>query len=201
MKKLLFAALPVVVIASMLLKTGEPLPIGATLPKADVKMKDISGNMVSFKDAQKKNGLMVMFTCNTCPVVKKYQARTLEVCKYAIGNDIGVMLLNSNEATREDGDSYDDMKTYGKDQGYYFNYVLDQNSVMADAFGASRTPEIFLFDKNGKLVYHGGIDDNSGDPAAVTHKHAVTAIQELAQGKDISIKTSRSVGCSIKRRG
>jgi peroxiredoxin len=201
MKKILFAALPVAVIAIMALRpVGDPLPIGSPIPSPEVKMKDISGAEVSFKDAQKKNGLMVMFSCNTCPVVKKYQSRTLEVCKYALGNNIGVVLLNSNEATRSDGDSYDDMKTYAKEQGYNFNYVLDKNSNMADAFGANRTPEIFLFDKNAKLVYHGAIDDNSAGPDQVTRKHAIVAIDELVAGKEITQKETRSVGCTIKRR-
>src|SRR5258705_10433568 len=138
MKKILFTAFPIAAIAVLALQPGRsPLPIGAPIPNPEVKMKDISGTEVSFKDAQKKNGLLVMFSCNTCPVVKKYQSRTIEVCKYAIGNEIGVVLLNSNEATRGDGDSYDDMKEYAKEQGYYFNYVVDNNSTMADAFGAN----------------------------------------------------------------
>lgn len=202
MKKILYAAFPIAAIAMLTLQqVSDPLPIGADIPRQDVKMKDISGNMVSFKDAIKKNGLMVMFSCNTCPVVKKYQSRTLEVCKYAIGNDIGVILLNSNEATRSSGDSYEDSKDYAKEQGYYFNYVMDDNSSMADAFGATRTPEVFLFNKDGKLVYHGAIDDNSGSPDEVTRKHAVIAIEELAAGKEISQKETRSVGCTIKRKG
>ena len=201
MKKILFAALPIAAIAMIALKpVSDPLPIGASLPKAEVKMKDISGKEVSFKDAQKKNGLLVMFSCNTCPIVKRYQARTLEVAKNAIANDIGVILLNSNEATRGDGDSYDDMKSYANDQHYSFNYVLDINSQMADAFGANRTPEVFLFNKEGKLVYHGAIDDNANSEDAVTRKHAMLAIQELAGGKDITTKETKSVGCTIKRR-
>lgn len=200
MKKILFAAFPVLAVAAFTFKpVSDPLPIGASIPKEEVKMKDISGSQVSFKDAMKTNGLMVMFSCNTCPVVKKYQSRTLEVCKQALGNDIGVILLNSNEATRSSGDSYDDSKEYAKEQGYYFNYVMDDNSTMADAFGATRTPEIFLFNKEGKLVYHGAIDDNSNSPDEVTRKHAVIAIQELAGGKDITQKETRSVGCTIKR--
>ena len=163
-------------------------------------MKDITGTEVSFKDAQKKNGLLVMFSCNTCPVVKGYQSRTLEVCKYASDNGIGIILLNSNEATRDDGDSYNDMKEYAKNQRYNFNYVVDKNSEMADAFGANRTPEVYLFNKDGKLVYHGAIDDNPNSPDEVTRKHAIIAIDEMITGKDVSMKETRSVGCSIKRR-
>ena len=201
MKKLLFTALPITAFTFLFLfPYSDPLPIGSTIPKPEVKMKDISGADVSFKDAQKKNGLFVMFSCNTCPVVKKYQSRTMETCKYALGNEIGVVLLNSNEATRGNGDSYQDMIIYAKEQGYNFKYVVDENSAMADAFGANRTPECFLFNKSGKLVYHGAIDDNSEGPDQVTRKHAIIAIDELLADKDISQKETRSVGCTIKRR-
>ena len=142
MKKLLFATLPVAAIAVMALSPiSDPLPIGAPIPNPNVKMKDISGKEVSFKDAQRKNGLLVMFSCNTCPVVKRYQSRSNEVCKYAMDNEIGVILLNSNEAYRSNGDSYDDSKNYGKKNDYSWYYVMDNNSAMADAFGANRTPE------------------------------------------------------------
>lgn len=200
MKKIFFSILPVAAIAFFSMQAiNDPLPIGSTLPNPDSKMKDISGKEVSFKDAMKKNGLLVMFSCNTCPVVGKYQSRTLETAKFATDNGIGVILLNSNEATRSDGESFDDMKEYGKDQGYPFSYVVDKNSAMADAFGATRTPEVFLFDKSGKLVYHGAIDDNANDPGEVTRKHAKIAIEEIVAGKNVSTTKTRFVGCTIKR--
>ncbi|MCG2617525.1 thioredoxin family protein [Terrimonas sp. NA20] len=200
MKKILMAALPVAAIAFMAFKSiSDPLTIGSTLPSAETKMKDITGKEVSFKDAMKKNGLLVMFSCNTCPVVKKYQSRTLDAAKLAAGKNIGVILLNPNEATRTAGDSYEDMQSYAKEQGYDFNYVVDNNSAMADAFGATRTPEVFLFDKNNKLVYHGAIDDNPNAADQVGRKHLDIAINELVTGKSIETPTTKSVGCTIKR--
>ena len=200
MKKVFFAILPVAAIAILALKPiGDPLPIGSPIPKTDVKMKNIDGKEVSFKDAMKKNGLLVMFSCNTCPVVVRYQSRSNEVCKYAIDKEIGVILLNPNEAYRDNGDSYDDMKNYGKKNGYSWFYVVDKNSAMADAFGANRTPECFLFDKDGKLVYHGAIDDNSNSQDGVTRKHLMVAIDEMKAGKEVAVKETKSVGCTIKR--
>jgi hypothetical protein len=200
MKKLLLFALPVVALLILASKPPEDaLPIGSTLPKPEVKMKDITGKEVSFKDATKKNGLLVMFSCNTCPVVKKYQSRTNEVCKYALSKEIGVVLLNPNEAARDRGDSYGDMQSYGKTNNYTWHYVVDENSVMADAFGATRTPEVFLFNKDGKLVYHGAIDDNQNGGDEVTRKHLAIAIDEMTGGKDVSTKNTKSVGCTIKR--
>src|SRR5215470_6293528 len=195
-----FFPLPIAIASVIVLKNSvEPLPIGSPLPNAEKKMKDITGKEISFKDAMNKNGLLVMFSCNTCPVVHSYQSRTIEVCKYAQDKQIGVILRNSNEAYRNDGDSYNDMKDYAKDQSYNWPYVVDNNSTMADAFGATRTPECFLFNASGKLVYHGAIDNNPNGPNEVTRKHLVVAMDEMLAGKDVSMKTTRSVGCSIKR--
>lgn len=175
------------------------LPIGADMPMAEVKMKDVSGRSVSLKDAMKANGLLVMFSCNTCPYVLKNQERTVASGQYADNKKIGVVIVNSNEALRSDDDSYDAMRAYAKEQGYKWFYTVDEKSALANAFGANRTPECFLFDKNGKLVYHGAIDDNPSDAGSVSRKHLQVAMDELAAGKDISVKTSRSVGCTIKR--
>lgn len=199
MKKMLFAALPVMAIAAALSLPIEPLPLGSPVPQADLKMKDVSGKDISLKDVQTGKGLLVMFSCNTCPYVIKNQSRTIEVSKHAIANDIGVAILNPNEAYRGNEDSYEAMKEYAADQKYDWYYLVDQNHVMADAFGANRTPECFLFDKDGKLVYHGAIDDNPNDASSVNRKHLVEAINELKSGKEIAVKESRSVGCTIKR--
>ncbi|ANE53252.1 thioredoxin family protein [Flavisolibacter tropicus] len=199
MKKLLFSLLAVSALGITAFTTLIELPIGADLPKADVKMKDISGKEISLKEAIKKNGLLVMFSCNTCPYVIKNQQRTVEISNYALKNDIGVILINSNEGQRNDDDSFKAMQNYAKEQGYKWFYTIDKNSELADAFGANRTPETFLFNKEGKLVYHGAIDDNPSDGNAVTRKHLKEAIDEALSGKNISVQTSRSVGCTIKR--
>ena len=177
----------------------DPLPIGASMPKADLKMKDISGKEVSLKDAKKKNGLLVMFSCNTCPWVIKNQSRTNEIASYALSNEIGVILLNSNEGQRDDADSYEQMKHYAKNQGYNWYYTVDEKSVLANEFGANRTPECFLFNKDSKLVYHGAIDDNPANAGEVSRKHLKAAVDELVSGKEISVKESRSMGCAIQR--
>ena len=91
------------------------------------------------------------------------------------------------------------MKDYAKGQQYIWTYAVDENNVLADAFGATRTPECFLFDKDLKLVYHGAIDNNPADEENVTRKHLQTAIDELAAGKVISVTKTKSVGCGIKR--
>ena len=179
-------------------QSPDALKIGSSIPMADVKMKSVSGKEVSIKDEMKKNGVLVMFSCNTCPYVVRYQGRTLETIKEAAKRNIGMVIVNSNEEYRTDADSYDAMKAYAKKQGYTAPYVVDPKSALADAFGATRTPECYLFDAAGKLIYHGAIDDNQ-NAAQVGRKHLFTAIGETLSGKEIAMKETRSIGCTIKR--
>ncbi len=200
MKKILFGLLAVTLVTTLAFTVGDPLQIGSAMPKADVKMQDISGKDVSMSDAKKANGVLVMFSCNTCPYVVKNQERTTAISEFALKNNIGVIILNSNEAYRGNEDSYAAMQEYAKEQGYKWNYVVDKNNEVADAFGANRTPECFLFDKNLKLAYHGAIDDSPSDVTAVQRIHLQEAIKEMVGGKEVSVKESRSVGCTIKRK-
>jgi thioredoxin-related protein len=200
MKRIFFVAIAIAAISFAFTKFSDPLPIGAGIPKADLKLKDISGKEVTLKDAKKKNGLLVMFSCNTCPWVIKNQSRTKEIAGYALSKEIGVILLNSNEGQRDDADSFSEMKQYAADQGYRWYYAVDADNVLADEFGANRTPEVFLFNAEGKHVYHGAIDDNPGDAGSVNRKHLQMAIDEILAGKDVSLKESRSMGCQIKRK-
>lgn len=177
----------------------DPLPIGSKLPKADVSMTDISGKTVTLQSAMQENGLLVMFSCNTCPVVVNNESRTVGISKFALENKVGVILVNPNEAIRDKGESLDDMKAYAKKVGYSWYYSLDKDHVLADAFGATKTPECFLFNKEGVLVYTGAIDDNPNDAESVNRIHLQEAIKELVNGKDVSVTKSRSIGCSIKR--
>ncbi len=151
-------------------------------------------------DAKRKNGLLVMFTCNTCPYVIKNQQRTKEICKYALQNNVGVILINANEDLRAGEESLSAMQQYAKDQKFNWYYVVDKNNAAADAFGAKRTPENFLFDKDMKLVYHGAIDDNPTDATNVKRQHLRQAINEMLIDKEVTMKETRSVGCAIKRK-
>jgi thioredoxin-related protein len=200
MKRILAGLVGVALFTTLAFTAGDPLPIGSNMPKSDLKMQDISGKEVAMEDAKKENGVLVMFSCNTCPYVIKNQERTIMIGEYAAKHSVGVIILNSNEALRGDEDSYSSMKAYAKEQGYKWNYVVDKNHQVADAFGANRTPECFLFDKNLKLAYHGAIDDSPSDVTAITRNHLEVAITEMVAGKEVTVKESRSVGCTIKRK-
>lgn len=199
MKKLVTGTIFLAALAVMSFSSGDPLAIGSTMPKADLKMLGVKGDLTSMKDVKKENGVLVIFSCNTCPYVIKNQGRNNAISEYATKNNIGVIILNSNEAYRGNEDSFEAMKAYASDQQYKWNYVIDKNHEVADAFGAKRTPECFLFDKNLSLVYHGAIDDNPSDAGNIKRHHLQEAISEMVAGKDVSVKESRSVGCGIKR--
>jgi peroxiredoxin len=182
------------------LKSNLLLPIGADMPMQDHKMLDVSGKEISLKDAVKGNGVLVMFSCNTCPYVIKNEERISNLSDLTTKLDFGMIVLNSNEAYRKDEDSYQSMQDFAKEKKLNCAYVVDKDYQVADAFGANRTPECFLFDKNMKLVYHGAIDDNANDASAVTRNHLIEAMTEISQGKTVSIPETKSVGCSIKRK-
>ncbi len=177
----------------------ESIAIGADLPGATDKMRSVDGKEVTLKGATTKNGLIVMFSCNTCPYVVKSQERTKEVMKFAKEKGVGMVVINSNDAYREKDDSYDAMKKYAKEQGYTAPYVVDEKSKIADAFGATRTPEVFLFDKAGKLVYKGAMEDNPATPSESKEMYLQDAVIKMMAGQPATPSTTKSIGCSIKR--
>jgi hypothetical protein len=184
----------------------ETLAIGAKAPKSDLKMKDISGTEVSLNDVKKENGILVVFSCNTCPfVVGSDDSQGWEVSYAALRkqceiNKVGMILVNSNEAKREKGDNLEDMKKRANENGFGFvNYVLDENSQLADAFGARTTPHVFLFDKEMKLAYRGAIDETSANPKDAKELYLENALNNLSAGTKIDPNDTRPMGCSIKR--
>lgn len=180
------------------------LEIGAKAPKTDLKMKDVSGKEHALNDLKKENGLLVIFSCNTCPFViggmgEGWEGRYNKVYDIAEANNIGMVLVNPNEAKREKGDSFDDMVARAKEKSYKSPYVIDNNHVLADAFGARTTPHVFLFDKNMTLVYVGAIDDNVKSTEDVKEFYLKDAIENLAKGQKIDPNATKNIGCSVKR--
>jgi hypothetical protein len=178
----------------------EPLKIGSIIPKANVKVQNCGGAVVALKQAGRENGLLVIFSANTCRTVVESHLRIMDVGNYSLDNKVGVIILNSNEANRDGSDSRRVMKTYAETLGYNWLYALDKNSEIADAFGAVRTPECFLFNKTGRLVYRGAIDDSPHDENQVKRDHVKEAIQEMVQNKPVSVKETETTGCPIKRK-
>lgn len=178
-----------------------PIGIGTALPKPDHKMENASdGKWISLSESKKPNGLLVIFSCNTCPYVVGMESRIKDVQKQAERMNIGCVIINSNEGKRDGEDSKSEMKSYAKKQKFIVPYLVDTMSVLADAFGATRTPECFLFDKGDSLVYRGSIDDSPKDASAVKQHYLVDAMTAVSKGNAITTQTSVSAGCTIKRK-
>jgi hypothetical protein len=175
------------------------IPIGTQIPNEGAMMPGTGGQMVSLMESKTEKGLLVMFSCNTCPYVIKAQPRTREAMSIAKKLGIGMVVINSNEAQRDGDDSQPAMAMYADAQGYSVPYVRDEG-VMAEVFGAARTPEVFLFNGEGILVYKGAMEDNPAEPEKSRQFYLRDAMRAMVENKPIAIKETKSIGCSIKRR-
>ena len=200
MKKVMsiFAVFPL--LFSFLL-AGE-LSLGASIPLSDVKMVDISGKKISLNDVKMENGLLVNFSCNTCPWVVAWQDRYNALAEASNKNKIGFITINPNTKNREKiGEGLDAMRDFSNKYDHDFLYTVDKGAELATAFGATKTPHIYLFDGKGKLVYRGAIDDNARKPRKVKNSWLMDAIAAVGAGNNVSIKETRALGCSIKFAG
>jgi hypothetical protein len=175
------------------------IPIGSSAPEAARIMTDVSGVEVSLMSARKENGLLVIFSCNTCPFVLGWEDRYIPIGEWCAANKVGYVLVNSNEAQRNNQDAIEKMREHAAEKRYNTFYVVDSDHVLADAFGATRTPEVFLFDADLSLVYKGAIDDNMEDAEGVEKPYLMSALQNMVSGKNIDPSMTKSVGCTIKR--
>ncbi|WP_297090678.1 thioredoxin family protein [uncultured Draconibacterium sp.] len=176
------------------------LAIGDKAVLTEVKMPDVSGKELSLNDAKKENGLLVLFSCNTCPFVVAWEDRYNAVKKWADSNDVGMIVLNSNCLKRDGDDSFEAMKKKAKEQGYTFSYVVDKGSKIANAFGGQTTPHVFLFDGDFKLAYKGAIDDNYKSADKVEKSYLKDALNSLGSNSQIAVTETKPLGCGIKRK-
>jgi peroxiredoxin len=176
------------------------LATGDAAPMTTTKLKNIDGKELSIGEARGDKGTLVVFTCNHCPYVKAWEDRLA-----ALGNEyskkgVGVIAINSNDPKKTPEDGYEQMQQRAKQKSFAFPYTVDDTSAVAKAFGATKTPEVFLFDAAGKLVYHGAVDDNSGDAAAVKSHYLKDALEAVVAGKPIETGETKALGCGIKFR-
>ena len=184
---------------------------GTALPLSDQQMIDVKTNSkTALKDYKKEKGLLVIFSCNTCPFVvgtpdfpgweRQYNTLFDQVVKC----NVGFVLVNSNERNRQLGisegvDSENQMKKHAEEKGYQMPYLLDEKSILANAFGAKTTPHVFLFNEELKLVYSGSIDNIWDNQRKEEIPYLINAINALIQGKKIKPSATPPKGCSIKR--
>jgi len=210
MKKLMIPLIAIALVGLAFTKTdkkaNDSLEIGTVAPMQDYQMKDVSSKMMSLKDLKQDNGLLVVFSCNTCPFVvgaegygEGWEGRYNDVYDYCKRHNVGMVLVNSNAAKRDGADSMDEMVAHAEKKKYKASYVVDANSKLADAFGARTTPHVYLFDGDMKLAYKGAIDDNNESASKVKSHYLQNAVEMLSAGKKIDPNSTRNIGCSIKR--
>jgi len=179
------------------LLAGE-LEIGSTMPLKDLELADISGKNITLATAKGDAGTLVVFSCNTCPWVIRWEDRYVSLANTYAQKGIGMIAVNSNAARFGGEDSLEEMLEHAKNNGYNFPYAQDPESELASAFGATKTPHIYLFNGDDKLVYRGAIDDNAKNAKKVDVPFLANAIDALLAGNPINPQTTKALGCSIK---
>jgi peroxiredoxin len=182
----------------MALLESVEIPLGTKIPK--FVLRDPDGVIQVSDYAFGKKGLLVVFTCNHCPYAKAVWPRVIRLGKYAIERGINVIAINPNINPKYPDDAPEEMRKKIKEWGIPFPYLIDESQKVAREFDAQCTPDIYLFDSDQKLVYHGRVDDNWQDESKVTKEDLKEAITNLADGQSISEKQFPSMGCSIKWR-
>ncbi len=177
----------------------QELAVGSTGPMFDYRMEATDGKTYTMAQVKKANGTLLVFTCNTCPWVHRWEDRYNDIAAAAERNGVGLIMVNPNEAIRNNGESMADMKARATDKGYRFIYALDKDHRLADAYGATRTPHVYLMDKDNKLVYVGAIDDNAQSKEGVENPYLLNALEKLGNGRPQAPTNTRALGCTIKR--
>ncbi len=172
------------------------IPYGTEMPPFE--LADPSGTMHTGDELVGEQGLLVVFTCNHCPYAKAVWGRVASLAKHAAGLRIGTVAINPNINPKYPDDSPEKMKEMAADLGLTFPYLIDEKQETARAFKAQCTPDIYLFDGDKRLVYHGRIDDNWQDESAVIREELREALDALGAGRPVLKEQNPSMGCSIK---
>lgn len=172
-------------------KIGELVP-GFTL-------RGVDGKTHSLKDYRDKKAVVVVFSCNHCPTVKDYEERMVQIQKDYANRGVVLVAINPNDSINYPEDSFDNMVVRAREKHFNFPYLRDEDQSVARAFGAERTPEVFLIDSRGVLRYHGRIDD-SRDPQKIKSHDLRNALDALLTGRPISVVETEPHGCTVKWR-
>ncbi|MEQ9230633.1 MAG: thioredoxin family protein [Cyclobacteriaceae bacterium] len=167
----------------------------------DFSLRNVDGKMVSLSDYKNAKGFIVTFTCNTCPYANGYETRIMDLDKKYASKGFPVIAINPNDVERVPEDSMEAMKKRSGEKGYTFPYLRDDSQEVAKAFGAAKTPHVYVLSNNGgifKVEYIGAIDDNPNDPDHVDEQYVGDAVDALLAGKSPEVKEKRAIGCTIK---
>lgn len=168
----------------------------------DFKLKNVDGRQVSLSDYVEAKGFIVVFTCNTCPYAKAYETRIMQLDEKYKSSGFPVLAINSNDINQSAGDSMDEMIVRANNKKYSFPYLRDDTQEIARAFGATKTPHVYVLNKESsdkyRVEYIGAIDDSPREPADVRERYVEDAINALLAEKKPTITEKRAIGCAIK---
>lgn len=180
----------------MVLLHSEKIPLGA---KAKYfSLRSVDGKSCSFASFAAKDVLVLLFICNHCPYVKAIEDRLIALQRYYANQSVQLVGICSNDPTDYPDDAPQNLFKRWKEKDYRFPYLVDETQQVAKDYGAVCTPDIYVFDKDRKLAYHGRLDDNWQQPDKVTREELKEAADALLQGKRPSEDQHPSMGCSIK---
>lgn len=178
----------------------ETLPTGYGIGDTaqDFKLKNVDDNFVSLSSIPGAKGYIVVFTCNHCPYAKAYEQRIIELHQKYAPLGFPVLAINPNDKDVQPADSFENMKKRAKEKKYPFPYLYDETQEVAKAFGATRTPHVYVLDHSKVVRYIGAIDDNSEDAASVQERYVGAAVDALLAGQEVATKETKAIGCGIK---
>ncbi len=166
------------------------------------KLKNIDNSMVSLSDYNDAKGVIVVFTCNHCPYSKMYEDRIIALDKKYKEKGFPVVAINPNDPAVSAGDDFESMKERAKSKGFTFPYLFDDGQKVYPKFGATRTPHVFVLNKekadNFVVSYIGAIDNNARDAASADEFYVEDAVNNLLAGKKPVTTSTKAIGCSIK---
>jgi peroxiredoxin len=174
---------------------ADAVDVGEKAPPFSLKGTD--GETHSLADFAGKKHVVVVFTCNHCPVAKAYEDRLIQITKDYAPKDVVFLAVNPNDATKYPEDSFDEMKKRAAAKSYPFAYLRDADSSVAKAYGAKVTPHVYVVDTKGVVRYVGRIDDNM-DTGKVKQNDLREALDSLLAGEKIEVANTKAFGCSIK---
>lgn len=176
--------------------TPTPYKIGDKA--TDFKLKSVDGKFYSMSDFKSAKGFIVVFTCNHCPFAVKYEDRINALAKKYKPQGYILLAINPNDPAVQPEDSFELMKVRSVEKGFAFPYLFDEGQKIYPQYGATKTPHVFLLDKNRIVKYIGAIDDNVDSASEVKEKYLENAIAALESGKSPTPETTKAIGCSIK---
>ena len=193
-------AIPIILIFMSSLLLGNSLSTGYQPgdTATDFKLKSVDGKYYSMADYKDAKGFIVVFTCNTCPFAVKYEDRINDLAKKYKSKGYILLAINPNDPIAQPDDTFEFMQKKAKDKKFAFPYLVDEGQKIYPQYGATKTPHVFLLDKNHVVKYIGAIDDNSDDASAVKEKYLENAIAALEKGTEPSPVVTKAIGCSIK---